>query len=171
MPGPHLELNIMQTWADVGGCDAWMGSYWRPNQQWWVGWHSPQNLPNWAWPSDDWVLIGYERWYQPRRGHPKLLEAFYATPNPSAHVHPCPPPDGHWHMCWSHSGVLTQSYWTEEVLVEDDVLYLKGRGKTVLRATSFFTKGETLAKQARARARPSERCLSNTASHRPFCRK
>ena len=46
MPGPHLELNIMQTWADVGGCDAWMGSYWRPNQQWWVGWHSPQNLPN-----------------------------------------------------------------------------------------------------------------------------
>ena len=31
MPGPHLELHIMQTWADVGGCDAWMGSYWRPN--------------------------------------------------------------------------------------------------------------------------------------------
>ena len=70
MPGPRLELKIMQTWADVGGCDAWMGSYWKPNQQWWVGWHSPQNLPNWAWPSDDWVLIGYERWYQPRRGIP-----------------------------------------------------------------------------------------------------
>jgi hypothetical protein len=80
MPGPHLELKIMQTWADVGGCDAWMGRYWRPNQQWWVGWHSLQNLPNWAWPSDDWVLIGYERWYQPRRGDPKLLEAFYASP-------------------------------------------------------------------------------------------
>ena len=96
MPRPLLELNIMKTWANVGGCDAWMGNYWRPNQQWWVGWHSPRNLPNWAWPSDDWVLIGYERWYQPRRGDPKLLEAFYASPNPSAHVPPCPPPNGQW---------------------------------------------------------------------------
>ena len=75
MPGFHLELKIMKT-GD-------------PNQQWWVG--SPRNLPNWAWPSDDdWVLIGYERWYQPRRGDPKLLEAFYASPNPSAHVPPTP---------------------------------------------------------------------------------
>ena len=153
MPGPHLELNIMQTWADVGGCDAWMGSYWRPNQQWWVGWHSPQNLPNWAWPSDDWVLIGYERWYQPRRGDPKLLEAFYATPNPSAHVHPCPPPDGHWHMCWSHSGVLKYSYWTEEVLVEDDALYLKGRGKTGPKGNFFLHQGRDTGKTGKGKSK------------------
>ena len=98
-------------------------------------------MPNWAWPSDDWVLIGYKRWYQPRRGHPKLLEAFYASPNPSARVPPCPPPDGHWHMCWSHSGALKYSYWTEAVLVEDDELYLKGSSKTGPKG-NFFAEGK-----------------------------
>ena len=138
MPGFHLELKIMKT-GD-------------PNQQWWVGWHSPRNLPNWAWPSDDWVLIGYERWYQPRRGDPKLLEAFYASPNPSARVPPCPPPDGHWHMCWSHSGALKYSYWTEEVLVEDDVLYLKGDGKTGPKG-NFCTKGRDTGKTGKGKSK------------------
>ena len=82
MPGPHIEMKLMQTFSDVGGCDCWIGSYWEGNQQWWVGWHSPNNLHGWAWPSDEWLLLGHERWYCPRRGEPKVLEAMYATPNP-----------------------------------------------------------------------------------------
>ena len=133
----------MKTWADVGGCDAWMGSYWRPNQQWWVGWHSPRNLPNWAWPSDDWVLIGYERWCQPRRGgggpsswRPSMRVLTHRPMCP-----PRPPPNGHWHMCWSHSGVLKYAYWTQEVLVKDDELDLKGSNKSGPKG-NFFTKGQ-----------------------------
>jgi len=87
------------------------------------------------------------------QGDPKLLEAFYAIPNPSAHVHPCPPPDGHWHMCWSHSGVLTYSYWTEEVLVEDDVLYLKGRGKTGPKGNFFLHQGRDTGKTGKGKSK------------------
>ena len=87
------------------------------------------------------------------QGDPKLLEAFYATPNPSAHVHPCPPPDGHWHMCWSHSGVLKYSYWTEEVLVEDDVLYLKGRGKTGPKGNFFLHQGRDTGKTGKGKSK------------------
>ena len=72
MPGPHLELKIMKTFDDMAGCDCWMGSYWLPNQQWWIGRHYPRGLSAWRWPSDEWRLIGYEKWYQPHTGEPKL---------------------------------------------------------------------------------------------------
>ena len=68
--GPHIEVYLMQTLSDVGGCECWMGSYWEGNQQWWVGWHSPNALEAWVWPTDNWILIGYERWYQSKRGDP-----------------------------------------------------------------------------------------------------
>ena len=62
------------------------------------------------------------------QGDPKLLEAFDATPNPSAHRPLCPDPNGYWHVCYNHSGRMT---WQQEVgtpLVEDDAdhLYLNG---------------------------------------------
>jgi len=126
MPGPHIELKLMQTFADVGACDAWMGSYWQPHQQWWVGWHSPNDISHWSWPSEDWLLIGYERWYYPRKGEPKLREAFYATPNPTTQPPPCPPPNGHWHVCYSPRGRETWRQWVGTPLAQDDQLYLKG---------------------------------------------
>ena len=129
MPGPHLELKLMKTFEDVGGCDIWMGSFWAPRQQWWVGWHTPKDIDHWTWPSDEWLLIGWERWYQPINGKSKLLEAYYNTPNPSTTLPPCSAPDGHWHMTWSHRGNLTWSAWHEGPLLDDSPHYLKG-GRT-----------------------------------------
>ena len=130
----------MQTFSDFGGCDCWIGSYWEGDQQWWVGWHSPNHLHDWAWPSDEWLLIGHERWYCPHRGEPKVLEAFYATPNPSIQVPPLPPPDGHWHIVWSHRGHRKWQQWIDSPLVEDENLYLKG-GRTGPKG-NFHTKGK-----------------------------
>ena len=135
MPGPDIEMKLMQTLSDVQGCDCWLGNYWEGNQQWWVGWHSPHNLHDWAWPSHEWLLFGYERWYFPRRGEPKVLEAFYATPNPSVQVPPLPLPDGHWHIAGSHNGHLKWQQLIDSPLVEDENLYLKGAA-LALRATS-----------------------------------
>ena len=104
MPGAHIDMKLMQCWADVGGCDLWQGSYWEGRHQGWIGWHHPNNIRGWSWPSDDWVLIGYERWYQRPKGDAKLLEAFYATTNPSVHRPPCPAPNGYWHICYNHTG-------------------------------------------------------------------
>ena len=129
MPGPHLEIKMMQTFADVGGCDAWIGSWWTPTHQWWVGYHSTRALNAWQWPSQDWVLIGYEKWYQPFAGTPRLREAFYATPNPSmTPPYLLTPPDGHWHVCYSLSGNETWRQWVGTVLTEDanNQQYLKG---------------------------------------------
>jgi len=69
MPGPHLDMKLMQCWPDVGGVDCWIGDYWDPNRstQWWTGWHLPgpsgiEGLRSWSWPNPGWVLIGYELW-------------------------------------------------------------------------------------------------------------
>ena len=59
MPGPRIEMKCMQAFSDVGGCAFWIGSYCEGNHQWWVAWHSPNNLHDWAWPSDEWLLLGY----------------------------------------------------------------------------------------------------------------
>ena len=59
------------------------------------------------------------------RDEPKVLEAFYATPNPSIKVPPLPPPDGHWHMVWSYSGHRKWQQWIDSPLVEDENLYVK----------------------------------------------
>ena len=87
------------------------------------------NLHDWAWPSDEWLLMGHERWHCPHKGAPKVLEAFYATPNPSIKVPPLPTPDGHWHIVWSHHGHRKWQQWIDSPLVEDENLYLKG-GRT-----------------------------------------
>jgi len=129
MPGPHLELKMMQCYDDVGGCDAWIGSWWNPTHQWWVGYHSTRALNSWRWPSQEWTLIGHEKWYQPHIGNPKLREAFYVHPNPSmTPPHLLTPPNGHWHVRYSTRGNETLCQWTPLPLTEDapDRLYLKG---------------------------------------------
>ena len=67
------------------------------------------------------------------QGGPKLLDAFYATPNPAAHRPLSPAPHGYWHVCYSHSGRQTWQQWFGITLVEDDEdqLYLKG-GRSIL---------------------------------------
>ena len=104
MPGPHVELKIVQCFLDVGGCDAWQGGYWDQGGQWWTGWHlaGPSGLPGlmeWSWPNPGWDLIGYERWEHFRKGD-RLIEALYCDPNPSTTRYPGAP-HGHWHV-WFH---------------------------------------------------------------------
>ena len=118
-----------------------MGSYWGPNQQWFIGWHSPRALRDWRWPSQEWALISYELWQYPRRGEPRVREAFYATPNPSVTPpHLLTPPNGHWHVRYSLRG-RCQRMWVATPLTEDEHLYLKeaeqglrGRAKARARA-------------------------------------
>ena len=92
MPGPHLELKLMQCYADVGGADGWLSGHWDQGSQWWTGWHlpgpaGPAGLRAWSWPNDQWVLIGFERWDSFRKfPHTRLREAYYQFPNP---IHPC----------------------------------------------------------------------------------
>jgi len=112
--------------------DTWMSGYWEHKCQWW------------SWLSEDWVLIGYERWYYPRRGEPKLREAFYATPNPSTQPPLCLPPNGHWHLVYSKSGRETLRQWVATPLTEDDQLYLKG-GNTGPKG-NFYTEAENKGK-------------------------
>ena len=91
--------------------------------------HNPNNLKHWRnWPSDDWVLIGYERWYQRPRGIRSSSRPFYATPNPSVHRPPCPAPTGYWHVCYNHNGRQTWQQWVGAPLVDvdEDQRYLKG---------------------------------------------
>ena len=78
----------------------------------------PNNLHHWAWPSDEWLLLGYETWSCPHRGEPKVLEGFYAIPNPSIKAPPLLPPDGHWHIVWSHRGHLKWQQWIDSPLVK-----------------------------------------------------
>ena len=133
MPGPHLDLKLMQCWQDVGGCDCWMGSYWDPKRstQWWTGWHLSgpsgiDGLLEWSWPNTGWVLIGYELWGYYKSGD-RLIEASYCSPNPST-----TPPNqfgrqqsGHWHVLYRPNGTVKRSTWHSYVL-EDMRHYLKG---------------------------------------------
>ena len=104
---PHLDLKILQCNHDVGGADAWLGGYWDARSQWYTGWHQPghtglQGLIEWTWPSDNWSLIGFERWEFCRRGD-ILVEAYYNDPN----------------------GERKSSRWSPGALWEEE-LYLKG---------------------------------------------
>ena len=111
-----------------GGCDCCIGNYGVTNNGGSAG--TP--------------LIGYEMWHCPHRGEPKVLEAFYATADPSIQVPPLPPPDGHWHIVWSHRGPRAWQQWIDSALVEDESLYLKG-GRTGPKG-NFHTEGKGLGK-------------------------
>ena len=50
-------------------------------------------------------------------------------------------------------GVLKYSYWTEEVWVEDDVLYLKGRGKTGPKGNFFLHQGRDTGKTGKGKSK------------------
>ena len=125
---PHLDLKIMQCYHDVGGADAWLGGFWDDRSQWFTGWHQSgarglQGLTDWAWPSDNWSLIGYERWEHRRRGD-MLVEAYYVDPNPST-LRDAGPPTGHWHVRFFPNGEWRSSHWCPEALVQGTD-YLKG---------------------------------------------
>ena len=159
----------MQVFDDVGGCDAWLSGYWEdgPNgsSQWWTGWHLPgaaglAGLQAWQWPNPNWILIGYERWGYFRKGD-RLLEACYATPNPSTTQPPLREPDGHWHMAWHPNGSLRTSGWSDQVLV-DDHPYLKGghtgpkgtgKGNAAPKGGQAAGKGGNAAGKAKAKAK------------------
>ena len=93
MPGAHLELKLMQCFADVGGTDAWLSGFWGGGSQWWTGWHlpgppGPTGHLQWSWPNPDWLLIGFERWeYVRNYPHSRLMEAMHQDPNPSMVTH------------------------------------------------------------------------------------
>ena len=120
MPGPHLDMKLMQSWPAVGGCDFWLGGYWSPKRQWWTGWHTSRDYQHWEWPSADWVLIGYELWDEDGQ----LVEAMYVSPNPST-TSGTAPPNGHVHLKWNRHGQQLFCRWSDEILV-DDHPYLKG---------------------------------------------
>ena len=115
-----------------------MGSWWDAHSQWYMGWHQPGStglagLRGWSWPSNDWSLIGLERWEYRRRGD-VLREAFYNYPNPST-LQVAPPPTGHYHVKFHGNGEVRSSQWIPEPLQEPE-LYLKG-GRTGLKGTGM----------------------------------
>ena len=87
------------------------------------------------------------------QGGSQALGGLLCDSEPIGPCAPMPPLDGHWHMCWSHSGVLKHAYWTEEVLVEDDVLYLKGRGKTGPKGNFFLHQGRDTGKTGKGKSK------------------
>ena len=134
MPGPHLELKLMQCYEDTGGADAWLTGHWDRVSQWWTGWHLPgpagrAGLSFWSWPNPDWVLIGFERWdYFSKFPHSRLMEALYQHPNPSTLAWEAGEliPEGHWHIVYNRQGHLQTRTWDPNPLVEPQNLYLKG---------------------------------------------
>ena len=131
MPGPHLELKLMQCYADVGGADGWLSGHWDQGSQWWTGWHlpgpaGPAGLRAWSWPNDQWVLIGFERWDSFRKfPHTRLREAYYQFPNPST-LAAWQAPVGHYHIRYHRNGRQEFSRWDPNPLDDPHHLYLKG---------------------------------------------
>ena len=135
----HLTLTLWESYPDVGGCDAWLGSWWEqpnPNEdyswQWFVGWHTPNALSDWSWPYRSlWFLIGHERW-EYLHGSAWKSEGFYVTPNPSTtpmEINPTGTTNGHWHRLYARDGTVLQQTWTPNIL-DEGPLYLKGsKGK------------------------------------------
>ena len=130
MPGPHLTLTLWHCFPDVGGCDAWLSSWWgEPNEnhswQWFTGWHSPNALADWEWPGATWTLIGHERW-EYLNGASFKSAAQYAHPNPSTTPRGWNlRPRGHWSLLYAVDGTVQMSTWSDDIL-QDGALYLKG---------------------------------------------
>jgi hypothetical protein len=97
-------------------------------------------------------------------GNSKLVEAFSATPNPSAHRPPCPAPNGYWHVCYNHSGRQTWQQWVGTPLVEDDEdqLYLKGGRSILVKSVPTYA----VAERAGAWGTGAEVCIG-TGNWRP----
>ena len=137
MPGPRLNMMLMQPFADVGGVDAWLAGNWDEDSQWWTGWHlhwraCPNGLPDWSWPSGGWTLIGHERWeWFKTSPQMRLMEAFTNHPNPSTTAWDSTAdltPEGHWHVVYNRQGHDVSSAWLPNPLTEPEHLYLKGSG-------------------------------------------
>ena len=131
MPGPHLDLMVMQCFQDVGGVDIWRGSFWEQNSQWWIGWHMPNGSTGlaaldafWQDPNGaEWQLIGHEKWLYTRRGGAKLVEAYYNNPNPST-GQPWEGAIGHHHLALGRNGRWINKW--VPTPIGDHPIYLKG---------------------------------------------
>ena len=111
MPGkPHLTLTLWQCFPDVGGTDAWMGSWWGETHdgsrswQWFTGWHHPNPLHQWRYPDPQWRFFGHELWEVDGPAEWKS-ESYYVEPNPStALAGPDLTPRGYWHHWYNRQG-------------------------------------------------------------------
>ena len=140
MPGPHLQLHLMQCFPDVGGIDGWLTGNWDETSQWYTGWHLPGPAYStagiqWSWPDPNWILIGHERWeYFRNYPHSRLMEGLYQDPHPSTVradlVEEDPNvliPQGHWHVTYHRNGRQQSCTWHPDALEEPQHLYLKGQ--------------------------------------------
>ena len=150
MPGPHLTVMLFQCHEDVGGLDAWLSQFWDQGAQWWVGWHKAEQVwPDWAWPSDDWRLIGWEKWTVNRNPN-VLLEAYYSSPSPAFTRYPSGPPNGYYHSKWTVNGDHIDTHWVSKEL-DDNCEYLKGgiakgKGAFLRQRIALEKKGQAKAK-------------------------
>ena len=121
MPGAHFQVYVHRTWADVGGCDVWLGSWSDDHLRWWIGYHSPKPQSEW-WRTRpaEWRDIGVEVWDQRPNGY--IVEAYYVHP-----MHSMSPPTGvwkyeqglEWEWSYTHGGLLPPGPYN----------FLKGKGK------------------------------------------
>ena len=123
MPGPHLIINVMPSYKDVGGSDVWVGTEFDQHALWWVGYHSPQGLESW-WQTFDWLLIGWELW---KHGAEYPSEASYNEPNPSMTPPDKPKvPTDAWNGIYGDSGILEDWWWSDPMPLENTYMWPKG---------------------------------------------
>ena len=111
MPGPHLQITIFETFADVGGADLWLSSKEYANGIWYTGWHTPWEMASWYLTKhSEWELIGWEFWMG---GHKS--ESFYVFPNPAMtpkHIYDRKAPKiGLEHNFYNVTGFIVNSSW------------------------------------------------------------
>ena len=123
MPGPHLIINVMPSYKDVGGSDVWVGAEFDQHARWWVGYHSPNGLESW-WQTFDWLLIGWELWID---GAKYPSEVSYNEPNPSkTPLHKPKVPTDAWNGIYDVNGILIDWWWPGPMPLEDGYIWLKG---------------------------------------------
>ena len=177
MPGPHVDLKLMQCFPDVGGVDAWYGGFWQDRCQWFTGYHQPgakglAGLIEWSCPAPNWDLIGYELWESRRKGD-TLIEAYYNDPNPSTTAAgKYRQSTGHWHMRFWPNGDERDRQWFPNAL-EEDLGYLKGgitgtkgggitKGKGMAKGNKGMAKGNVFPKSGKDKGKGKGTAKGNT---------
>ena len=106
-----MQMALYQSWADIGGADLWLASWYTPNQRWYTGWHTPRDMAFWhctkPW---QWQLIGWELWKGER-----LSESYYICPNPGLTpkylYDPKAPKTGLERTFYDEEGLVVDSEW------------------------------------------------------------
>ena len=104
MPGPHLSAYHLKAWDDVHGCDYWVNTYSKENDQYTMGWHIHHGGVFGPLIGEPCVhLIGHTRWHnhQPVEGWLNLpsptYEPYGADLTPTAVLHWWYDQDDHYH--------------------------------------------------------------------------